>query len=430
MRLYSFNGGTLCTQALSNRHLTLSSYISRLVPERLSVVTVKYFYNNIKLYGWVLRVTIFSKYNSSITISIFLIIVLTVSSGIRIFESERPLEYHEHVTEEIISQSTIINTITCSGNDNTPPFYQIFTRILFNGTKNFLDKNIALRFSSLFPAFFSIILFFFLVKREENILSGVIGSSLLSLLYCMHSYSSWARSSSLHFFFSLVAVIYWIKILKNKEGLGNYIFFIIATVFNLYTHYFAIFIFISQAIILLIFQLTKKTILSLLLICLSYSYWFYKYVLGRAFSDEPFWIPDPSFKSLKFIFHSYFSSSALTYFFLIVLLIYTFDLFKSRKLVKTEFYLVFLVTLCILLVYIKSSISTSVFLPRYFFGLFSAMTYFLSIILAKVRFKKNLIFLFFIILFFNTLFINPNYYQKKNWHHRKKPFLHAPFECK
>jgi len=98
---------------------------------------------------------------------------------------------------------------------------------------------------------------FFLGKEFKNETTGLLCAFITSANYFHILYSQEARFYILVFLFSTLSYLYFLKSTRNQR-LINYIGYVLTTVGLLYTHYFGLVVFLSQAIIFVAVFFYKK----------------------------------------------------------------------------------------------------------------------------------------------------------------------------
>lgn len=351
----------------------------------------------------------------------FLLIgIFSLSLFARWEDLKRPLNFHEKVTSIIARQDTLKDVAVCAGEDNSPPLYQVFV----SGIRSLVpledDVGKLSRVLSLFFVTLTAIFLFLFLSSELGFLEALLGMSAVSLFYSFHSLAVFGRSTSLHLLLSTSSFIFWFWMIKKGVTTKRIILFSLMSFLNLYTHYFSLFLYPLQLIFLLILHKKefKKILLSLPLILIGFGPWFYTHVGERLFQEEAFWIKDPSLRGLIDIFSSFWSSHIFFYSFLIIVAYSIFLEIKEKR--QKDLTLLILYSGCfILLVAIKSWISTSVFLPRYFVSLYPIFLFLFLKALSQLPQKKAMISLFLLILIYQNTISLSSYYQKKGWMHRQ-----------
>jgi mannosyltransferase len=132
----------------------------------------------------------------------------------------------------------------CVGLHRHPPLYFFVLKywIVFFG-----DSETAVRSLSAVFGVASVPLTYIVGKQLFNSRVGIISSFLLSISAFAIYYSQEARAYSMLVFFTLLSFALFIKIIKDPQtGKPCYIAYFIANTFMIYTHYFGLFVVVSQ----------------------------------------------------------------------------------------------------------------------------------------------------------------------------------------
>jgi len=342
----------------------------------------------------------------------------------------RVIEYHEQVTQEIISQPSLMDQIICTGNDNSPPLYQILTRWSYGLLKNITSKAFALRFISFLSGILGILITLIFLYKEKGKSAAIAGAVLSSFLLSYIASSIWARSSSLYLLLSTLSTIFWYKSVVTKEK-DSYAGFTIATILNLYTHYFSIFLLCSQILISVIYtkKISKRLLSSLGVILIFFLPWFSEFIAHRAFTSEDFWIPTPGPIDILHLILSYFSNTKLLVCLIGIVLFELWGQYKRHKHLP-KFSLVFPLFIMsnVSFVYLKSVFSTSVFVPRYFVGIYPAITFFIAFLIGRSKWAKLYIAMILLCFAYNILNIEEIFYKNTDWIFNQNTSL-TNFKC-
>jgi uncharacterized membrane protein len=199
-----------------------------------------------------------------------------------------------NLTLQFPSIGKIINY--CRFNDVHPPFYYI-TLLIWEkifGINEFSGRALSSIFGIL-----GIIAIYFLGKEMFSKEIGIFAAAILSVNYFHLYYSQEVRMYSLLFLLTVLSFLFFVRLVKRPSN-KNSLFYILFTVLLIYTHYFGLFVFVSQILFFIftfIEQLkennyVKKYILVITVIVLSYIPWLP--TLLRTSKIKDFWIPKPS----------------------------------------------------------------------------------------------------------------------------------------
>jgi mannosyltransferase len=132
---------------------------------------------------------------------------------------------------------------------NQPPLYFLILRIWI---ELFGTGETALRSLSAMFGILAIAVVFLVGSSLANQRVGLIGAFLASISGFLIYYSQEARAYCLLLLLSLLSYWFFIEVLK-KDRLGWYLAYFVSTILMLYTHFYGLFIFFPQILVVLIF---------------------------------------------------------------------------------------------------------------------------------------------------------------------------------
>ena len=218
-------------------------------------------------------------------------IIILIAFMLRIYR----LGYHDLWYDEIITLTKIphLNFLRVWN----PPLY---FALLAGWVKIFGFSEISLRFPSLLFSLACIPIIFLLGKEIFNKSAGLYASLIIVLSPFQLWYAQEARAYSTMLFLGLLSS-YFQALFINREQ-HKYLFgYTISTILGLYTHPYYVLFFIAQLICLFIYcarNWSKKILVTILLIGLSFIPLIQKYSIRLAQVISGYWIPSPDWNSL------------------------------------------------------------------------------------------------------------------------------------
>ena len=128
--------------------------------------------------------------------------------------------------------------------DPHPPLYYFCLNVLF---KIFGYSTFVMRFFSAFLGVLGLISIFFLAKEMMNKKVAIVAVLLTSFNYFHIYYSQEARMYSMLFLTTCVAYLFLIRFIKNPSQ-KTALFYCASSLLMIYTHFFALFVWIYQII--------------------------------------------------------------------------------------------------------------------------------------------------------------------------------------
>ena len=358
----------------------------------------------------------------------WLVTILIIGTVLRFYK----LDFQEPWLDEISTLQVTDPTLTFSetnwlimNRDGFPHFYFLSLKFI----SSIIGHNIfTLR---LFSAFFGSITIFYVYKLFKELLSkeyGYIGAALLSVNAFHIYHSQEARCYTILLFFVVFATYRLIIYLKQKT-LKNIIILGIAIGLIPNAHplgFLNVGIIILTLLTVLLFKkeikIQFKQLLLLFFITVLFSLPLLPKLLALS-NIQSFWIPEISFETIQNAFFELLGNIRAIYYIYVVtlisaLLISTFFIFKNKEsknsnLKTINYLIIFWFAINIGVIILKSYISISIILNRYFIG--SLVLFILSFVYILFLIKKrwiNVILTCFIVVFSLWYLIFQNkYYQ-------------------
>lgn len=200
---------------------------------------------------------------------ILLFFIIMLASSLQIYNLEYKSLWLDEVLSLTISELSL-GTILTSPDPAHPPFYYMLLHFfLYLGKSEFI-----LRLPSVIFGILSIPLAYNVGKTFFGAREGLLSAFLLSISPVFVYYSQEARMYTLFAFLSLLSLFFFYTAIRKNDN-RLWAGYIISTVLDIYTHYFA-FLVISVEVMFFIFFLKsyqsslKKFVLSLLCICILF----------------------------------------------------------------------------------------------------------------------------------------------------------------
>ncbi len=199
----------------------------------------------------------FLKSNKKLSLEIFLLCLII---GIGVYFRLQGLIKNNLWYDEIASYSVAVQAFPfgiiekLAEFDTHAPFYYF---ILHFWIKLFGNNELALRFLSVLFGVLCIAAVYFLGKKFFSAKAGLIAAALLSVNSMQIYYSQEIRFYTYVSFLSIISIYFFLNLLKNANH-KNYAFFLLASLFFLYSSNFAQFIVFIESLILLTVFLYRK----------------------------------------------------------------------------------------------------------------------------------------------------------------------------
>lgn len=201
---------------------------------------------------------------------ILLIVILFLGAGLRFLDFPSTLYLG---TDEDMAMKTAENSIRdifLTHDIVREHIHPPLQYILINPVFYFYPEK-SLEWARLISAIFGILCIFLTYKlgiRMFDINIAVLAAFFVSIAPLHVFYSQVARPYTLHTFFSLLSLIFLYEIIKNEDK-KMWIGFIISSILNIYTHYFACIILFSEIVFILFLYNKQKDTLKKVGFCLT-----------------------------------------------------------------------------------------------------------------------------------------------------------------
>lgn len=286
-----------------------------------------------------------------------------------------------------------------SGEQMPPPYFLIM-HVLF---KWFGYTSIVLRSFSVITGVFGVVAMYVMGKEIHSKRAGLYAALLTTVNFFQIYYSQEGRPYVLLFLTTVFSFYFILRFIKSPSYKTAIVYALFA-VMMIYSHFFALFALVAQAIILLYyiyrpFQVSSKkffiyccvsglAIVLLYIPCLS--------ILLTNVARTSFWIPPATLETYKNIFKDFFGhSGVIIYAMIIFIAAYYFILFKNKD-VKEEnntqrnyrlgaFILTTWLVITIAIPAIRSYISVPMIISRYFINVLPIVLIMAAIVLDSIR---------------------------------------------
>ncbi len=309
-----------------------------------------------------------------------------------------------------LAKKNIFEIIVLTVKDFNPPFYYL---TLHFWMKIFGSSEIALRSLSLLFYVLTIYIIYDFLKDIFKLNRYKTFTYLLLFIFnpVLIYYGFEARMYSMFAFFATASFYFFIT--KNKK------YYLLISILGLYTHYFMIFVLLSQILYLLISHPRPLKLKMVLFPYLVFSPWLIFMILQKNDILNPFWIATAPFKTILFLPFVIFSGyenginfpSLYIYFSIFLLLIILIGIFKFSKKKYFNFFLIW--TFLPLLITGIISLYRPIILPRYLIFSTVGFIFLIVYILNNIKTLPRIIFFTLILAF---IFI----YQQKDLKYRRK----------
>ena len=328
-------------------------------------------------------------------------------------------------THPSLTNSQLIENI--NNKEGFPYFYFMLMKMLHT----IFGYNLMVpRFFSAIIGVVSVLMIYKLGKALGNKQMGYIAAILLTVNEFAIYTSQDARPYSIILLAIILSFHSLVLYIKN-QNIKTTIYYGLSVGFLLNCSFFGILNVFSQGIILLIILIINKNKINFI------KHTFFAFIIGgllflpnltklfTLFGIKSFWIPTPTLDTVINVFNEFVSYNIYAIYILIALLFYFigFLIISNKKqdknsADKTYFVSFFLLTWIIVfagIMYVKSILSSSVFLHRYLIGLLPALLLFFAFILTLISNKLLRIgttVVLISILFIQTVFIKNYYFTK------------------
>lgn len=324
---------------------------------------------------------------------LILLIILSIGLLFRIYHLGSESIWIDEGYSIIFAKLNLFQIIEQTSKDVHTPLYYVILHYWMN---LFGDSEFAIRFPSVIFGFLAIPMIYMVGSLIFDKKAGLLSSLILALSIFHIHYSQDARMYSLMALMSLISMYFFIKLTRESSFVSS-IGYILSSTLLIYTHYFGLFIVVSQNIYTstMFFLQREKLKINLrtwiilqITLTLLFSPWIVIFVKQILRVKSGFWIPDPTFETLVRSFRMY-SGHYLLLLFLVLSVVSVvqyqqikgkidrIDLFKSvetyvwkiRPSDVNNIYLLFVWLLTpIILPFLISKILTPVYWDRYTIG--------------------------------------------------------------
>ncbi|WP_417874245.1 glycosyltransferase family 39 protein [Xanthomarina gelatinilytica] len=313
--------------------------------------------------------------------------------------------------------------------EQMPHLYYLIARLF---SYLFGDLVVVVRSVSAIAGILSVFGVYLLGKELNSRKVGIMAALLLSINHFHIYYSQEARPYGLLMLFTVFSFLYLVKFL-NKQSLKYVVLFAVFSALMINTHFFGLFVLVSQAIILIIYLLfiiekqSRKTffkhcvIAGVILVILFLPS---VPILLKISNIDSFWIKPPSKIFFKSMFYSFFGNSEfLIYIAELLLVIYFLNVLFTKqenkqlndnKLINSFYILIIWLFITFMIPFIRSYASVPMLINRYFISALPAIIIIVAIGFAQI--KSKIVYLtiacIFVISSLVDLFIVKDYYYK------------------
>lgn len=338
---------------------------------------------------------------------IFLSFILIIINILKMRKLTVMSLWHDESFSALLVQYNLNEMIKRIILDVHPPLYYLMLRAW---SFIFTNSLFSIRmFSVLFGALSVIALYFFAERAFKNRKLAFITSTLLALSSFQIQYDIEARMYTLGAFFLIISSYFLIRALEEKKWLW-WILYSLSAVASIYTHYYAIFWILAQAIFftgLIIKQsginplkwLKNKTFLmgkvSYLLSVILFLPWIGPFLSQLKQVSDAYWIPPMNIWSIPntFLSMTIGTSTDPSQFphFLIAIMIFVLCavIFFFKSQMNQEKWFIFLLLILPFLFSFLLSLKTSIYLDRYFIFALPFYIVFLSVVFFSIK-KKHI----------------------------------------
>ncbi len=274
---------------------------------------------------------------------------------------------------------------------------------------------------------------YLLGKEISNKKTGLIAAILMCFNAYHIFYSQEARPYGLLTIFTIISFYRLIILLKNNN-LKNSIYYGLAATAMINTHFFGLFVLVSQAIIILffMFDIDKNKIKEYLVFAsisgfITIIVWYFLSwdIFKIATKIKAFWIPPPTPELITNIFREFFGYSELLLFTVLILTIYYFikvmsnnedTEYRIKNRINTFSFIIIAIWILVTISipYIRTYLLIPMITGRYLIVLLPAITLLLAISINNIQnkiFQKGIVIIF-IIASLTDLIIVKDYYNK------------------
>ena len=311
----------------------------------------------------------------------------------------------------ILAQKPIFEIISTVARDTSPPLFYLTLHIWM---RIFGTSEVAIRALSFLYFILLVFTVFLIGKLLWNKKTGLLAAFLTFVNPFLFHYGFEGRMYSILAFFSTLSMYFYLK--KSLWG------YVLATSAALYSHHFAIFVVFSQGLwslkkVLFVKKKLFKELKPFLLTGLLYLPWLYPLYYQTSLVAGDFWLATPKIKDVVNLLETFILGGTGPRYEKILLLILLFIIFMRRfslkkKVMSQDLFLFNWAFLPIILTFIISQFTSSIFFDSYLLLCIPPILLFL----ASRRRKIGTILILLIAFYF--LYLDFNYFT----HPTKRPF--------
>ncbi|WP_425076417.1 glycosyltransferase family 39 protein [Psychroserpens sp. S379A] len=311
--------------------------------------------------------------------------------------------------------------------EQMPHLYYLIARLF---SFLFGDLVVVVRSVSVIAGVLSVYGAFLLGKEIYSRKVGLIASLFLAINHFHIYYSQEARPYALLMLFTIFSFLFLLKFL-NKQSLKQGMLFALFSGLMINTHFFGLFVLVSQAVILILYLfviIPKKDRIAFLKKCVLIGVALMVLfspsipILLKISDINTFWIKPPSKIFYKSMFYNFFGNSEFLIYIAELLLVIYFlrvlneknksDRISANKVIHSFIILIIWVFITFMIPYIRTHASVPMLINRYFISVLPAMILIVAIgfSLIKSKLVKLIICSVFVIASFVDLFIVKDYY--------------------
>ncbi len=369
-----------------------------------------------------------------------LIGILTLAAILRFYH----IDYQSIWIDEIITMKECDPRLTFKESydimlvwENNPIFYYFSVKIfsILFGHTTFVVRM----FSAIF-GILGVYMFYLIGKEIENKRVGLIAATLASVNYFFILYSQEARVYILLIFLTVFSFYRLIRFIKDST-LKNAIIYGLSMTLMINSHFFGLFLMVSQVVILFVFlyDVEKHKRLSYIINsaiggALALIIWFYFSwkIFKIAAEIQAFWIPAPTPEVMTVIFKEFFGNSESILFLILLLTVFYFiKIFstknKSKRIKDNNLIFGFIIIICWILVtiyipFLRSYLKIPMLTSRYLIVVLPAIVLLLAVSISKIKtsvIRNSILLLFVIASLTDLIVVKKNYTEIRKSQYRE-----------
>jgi uncharacterized membrane protein len=359
-----------------------------------------------------------------------LIAIVVLAAGLRLYH----INFQSVWLDEIHTLNEANPTLTFSqffdslkASDPHPPLYFILARLSFSV---FGYATIVLRVLSALIGIAGVAAIYFLGKEIYSRTAGIYASLLIAVNYFHIFHSQDGRPYALLFLTTVMSFTFLIRFIKSPSAKSAAVYALFASLM-IYSHFFALFALVAQAVILLYF-IYKPNIVpakKFFLYCLMAGaiivvlYLPCYPLVKAATSMTSIWIPVPTLDTYKEVWKEFFGhSNAVIYLILGLMVLYVAMYFAKRRAGadtperKTYGFSLLIILIWIivtvLIPVVRSYVSLPMIISRYFINIVPAIVLMAAIALCQIKntIVRNGLVILICLLSLNNIILDKKYY--------------------